>query len=62
MQLCDSASGGVEAHSLFTGSSCEDESVFGLGFWQLQKEICSSLRLHCYKLKKINFVASLFGG
>ena len=50
--LCNSASGGVEAHSLFVGSSCEDERVFGLGLWHVQKGICSSLRLHSHKRKK----------
>ena len=33
-----SASGGVEEHSLFVGSSCEDESVFGLGFGTCKRE------------------------
>ena len=47
--LCNSASGGVEAQSLFVGSSCEDESAFGLGFWHVQKGICSSLHLHSQK-------------
>ena len=56
---CNSASGGVEAHSLFVGSSCEDERVFGLGLWHVQKGICSSLRLHSHKQKNI---ASLFAG
>ena len=51
--LCNSASGGVEAHSLFVGSSCEDERVFGLGLWHVQKGICSSLRLHSHKQKHI---------
>ena len=51
--LCNSASGGVEAHSLFVGSSCEDERVFGLGLWHVQKGICSSLRLHSHKQKNI---------
>ena len=92
--LCNSASGGVEAHSLFVGSSCEDEvcldwgfgtrekefvqacvctstnpknksvvlclvgssledeSAFGLRFWQVQKGVCSSLCLHIHKPKK----------
>ena len=52
--LCNSASGGVEAHSLFVGSSCEDESVFGLGFWH------ASLRLHIHKSKK-QICCALFG-
>jgi hypothetical protein len=43
----------VEAHSLFVGSSCEDERVFGLGLWHVQKGICSSLRLHSHKQKNI---------
>ena len=60
--LCNSASGGVEAHSLFVGSNCEDESVFGLRVWHVQKGICSSLRLHVPKPKKIKSVASFFGG
>ena len=38
--------------SLFVGSSCEDENVFGLGFWHVQKGNCSSLRLHIHKPKK----------
>ena len=38
--------------SLFVGSSSEDESVFELGFWHVQKGICSSLRLHIHKRKK----------
>ena len=38
--------------SLFVGSSCEDESVFGLGFWRVQKGNYSSLRLHIHKPKK----------
>ena len=42
-----------EAHSLFVGSSCEGERVFGLGLWHVQKGICSSLRLHSHKPKKI---------
>ena len=50
--LCNSASGGVEAHSLLVGS-CEDERVFGLGLWHVQKGICSSLRLHIHKRKNI---------
>ena len=54
--LCNSASGGVEAHSLFVGSSCEDERVFGLGLWHVQKGICSSLRLHSHKRKKTNLL------
>ena len=79
--LCNSASGGVEAHatlvhravhflptcggqscnvtSLFVASSLEDESEIGLGFWHLQKGICSSLRLHIHKPKNL-LVASLF--
>ena len=51
--LCNSASGGVEAHSLFVGSSCEDERVFGLGLWHVQNGICSSLRLHSHKQKNL---------
>ena len=39
--------------SLFVGSSSEDESVFELGFWHVQKGICSSLRLHIHKQKNI---------
>ena len=35
------------------GSSCEDERVFGLGLWHVQKGICSSLRLHSHKQKNI---------
>jgi hypothetical protein len=54
--LCNSASGGVEAQSLFVGSSCEDESVFGLGFWHVQKGISSSLRLHIHKPNKTNLL------
>ena len=50
--LCNSASGGVEAHSLLVGS-CEDERVFGLGLWHVQKGICSSLRLNSHKQKHI---------
>ena len=50
--LCNSASGGVEAHSLFVGSSCEDERVFGLGLWHVRNGICSSLHLHSHKQKK----------
>ena len=42
--LCNSASGGVEAHSLFVGSSCEDERVFGLG---LCAPIASELPYAC---------------
>ena len=42
--------------SLFVGSSSEDESVFGLGFWHVQKGICSSLRLHIHKRKKTNLL------
>ena len=42
--------------SLFVGSSCEDESVFGLGFWHVQKGICSSLRLHIHKPNKTNLL------
>ena len=38
--------------SLFVGSSSEDESVFELGFWHVQKGICSRLRLHIHKRKK----------
>ena len=34
------------------GSSFEDESVFGLRFWQVQKVVCSSLCLHIPKPKK----------
>ena len=49
--LCNSASGGVEEHSLFVGSSCEDESVFGLDFGT-----CTSLRLQSHQPKKINLV------
>ena len=37
--------------SLFLGSSFEDKSVFGLGFWHVQKGICSSLCLHIHKPK-----------
>ena len=46
--------------SSFVGSSCEDESMFGLGFWQMQKGICSSLCLHIHKPK--NYVPSSFWG
>ena len=53
--LCNSASGGVEAHSLLVGS-CEDERVFGLGLWHVQKGICSSLRLNSHSHKKKNIV------
>ena len=42
--------------SLFVGSSSEDESVFELGFWHVQKGICSSLRLHIHKRKKTNLL------
>ena len=38
--------------SLFVGNSSEDESVFGLGFWHVQKGICSSLCLYIHKLRK----------
>ena len=31
------------------GSSFEDESVFGLRLWQVQKVVCSSLCLHIRK-------------
>ena len=34
------------------GSSLEDESAFGLRFWQVQKGVCSSLCLHIHKPKK----------
>ena len=51
--LCNSASGGVEAHSLFVGSSCEDERVFGLGLWHVQKGICSQLAFCTAINKKI---------
>ena len=56
--LSNSAAGGVVAQSLFVGSSCEDESAFGLGFWHVQKGICSSLHLHSQKKK---YCASLLG-
>ena len=59
--LCNSASGGVEAHSLFVGSSCEGERVFGLGLWHVQKGICSSLRLHSHKPKKNLVLLCLLG-
>jgi len=42
--------------SLFVGSSCEDESVFGLRFWHVQKGICSSLRLHIHEPSKTNLL------
>ena len=51
--LCNSASGGVEALSLFVGSGYEDEHIFGLGLWHVQKGICSSLCLHSHKQKNI---------
>ena len=87
---------GVQAHSLFVGSSCEDERVFGLGcgtckrefvqacactainkknivllcllgnsfedesvfglrLWQVQKVVCSSLCLHIRKPKNLSW-------
>ena len=87
-ERCNSASGGVQAHStlvhharhtalisnfahmrskccnvasLFVGSSSEDESVFGLGFWHVQREfvqacVCTSIN------EENKSVASLFGG
>ena len=58
--LCNSASGGVEAQSPFVGSSCEDESVFGLGFWHVQKGICSSLCLHIHKPETLSRTVSGF--
>jgi hypothetical protein len=50
----------VEAHSLFVGSRCEDERVFDLGLWHVQKGICSSLCLHNRKPKKISRTESGF--
>ena len=35
------------------GSSFEDESVFGLRLWQVQKVVCSSLCLHIRKPKNL---------
>ena len=40
--------------SLFVGSSSEDESVFGLRLWQVQKVVCSSLCLHIRKPKNLS--------
>ena len=36
------------------GSSFEDESVFGLRLWQVQKVVCSSLCLHIRKPKNLS--------
>ena len=36
------------------GSSFEDESVFGLMLWQVQKVVCSSLCLHIRKPKNLS--------
>ena len=44
---------------MFVGSSCEDERVFGLGLWHVQKGICSSLRLHSHKKKILCFFVLL---
>ena len=42
--------------SLFVGRNCEDESVFGLGLWHVQKGICSSMRLHIQKPNKTHLL------
>ena len=38
------------------GRSFEDESVFGLRFWQMQKGVCSSFCLHIHKPKNLPWV------
>ena len=42
------------------GSSFEDESVFGLRLWQVQKVVCSSLCLHIRKPKNLSRTESGF--
>ena len=57
-ERCNSASGGVQAHSnllrlCLVGSKFEAASVLGLRFWQMQKGIGSSLYLHIHKPKNL---------
>ena len=54
--LCNSASGGMEEYSLFVGSNCEDESVFGLGFGTYKREFVQTCVCKAINPKKINFV------
>ena len=41
------------------GSSFEDESVFGLRLWQVQKVVCSSLCLHIRKPNNLSRTESV---